>query len=139
MNGARKNQNAREASPKTHIQTSQASRGTRPASYVRTSAALVKFQARTHHDESPRIPPFVDVSSSTPRSPVRGRDVRGSSRGCPAPRATEPEPHPNKNQLVPPRVALGRFSRRRRRRRTWATGRRSAHAALQRKGCSHRE
>ena len=35
------------------------------------------------------------------------------ARGCP--RATGTGPHPNKNRLVAPRVALGRLSRRRRR------------------------
>ena len=49
MNGARKNQNAREASPKTHIQTSQASRGTRPASYVRTRRTAARRSANSWH------------------------------------------------------------------------------------------
>ena len=77
MNGARKNQNAREASPKTHIQTSQASRGTRPASYVRTSAALGKFQARAH-----RISPHAHRRSSTLPRQRRGPPYVAEASGA---------------------------------------------------------
>ena len=94
--------------PKTHVQTSQASRGTRPASYVRTSAALGKFQARACHDAHHR-------SSTLPRqrrgTPLVAEAFLCSSRGRAAGRRTEP--HPNENRLVAPRAALGRFSRRR--------------------------
>ena len=104
-----------------------------------TSAALGNFQARTHHDECPRIPPFVDNSSSTPRSPVRGRGVRGASRGRRV--ATGTRASPNENRLVAPRAALGRLSCWRSRRRTWGDESTQAHASLQRPATSlrHRE
>lgn len=94
INGSRECSSARrrqtlhsdeKASPKTHVQTSQASRGTLAASYVRTSAARGNFQARAHH-ASPRTPPLVDASSLTPRSPYVA-EASGAHRAG-APRAT---------------------------------------------------
>ena len=88
-------------------------------------------------DEYPRTPPLVDASSSTPLSPVRGRGVPHRAAAA---RATGTEPHPNKNRVVAPRVALGRLSRRRLRR-TWGDESTQAHASLQRPATSlrHRE
>ena len=79
---ARPNSTTRTRSiPKTHVQTIQASRGIRPASYVRTSAALGKFQARQRVPHTAARRRFL-VNAAAPRSWPRRLVV--IERGLPA-------------------------------------------------------
>ena len=99
--------------PKTRVQTSQASRGTR---VLLLTYARARRSANSRHGPITTSPNAHRRSSTLPRQ-RRGApyvaEVSGAHRAGAA-RATETEPHPNENRLVAPRVMLGRLSRRRR-------------------------
>ena len=96
---------------KTHVQNSQASRGTPAASYARDAARARQFPGTATgphaHRRSPTIP-------RQRRGPPLVAEASGAHRAA-AVRATGTEPHPGQNRVVAPRAAPGRLSRRRRR------------------------
>ena len=113
---ARPNSTTRTRSvPKTRVQTSQASRGTLAASYVRSSAAL---SASSRHGPIATSPGGAHRRSSTLPcqrcGPPYVAEAFGAHRAGAA-RATVIRTSPNENRLVALREALGRLSRRRRR------------------------
>ena len=95
MNGARATPRGARTAPKTHVQTSQPSRGTLAAS-GRTDRVRSAISWHGHHDDLPRAPPLVDASSSTPGPPyvaeAFGAHRARATRGRPEPSLTEQKP-----------------------------------------------
>ena len=130
-------QQEREASPKTHVQTSQASRGTLAAS-GRTDRRV--RSAISRHGPIATNPHARRRSSTLPRQ-RRGPPCVAEASGAHRAGALHGRPEPsltNKNRLVAPRVASGRLSRRRCPR-TWGYTAGEAHARPSQRSCSHRE